>query len=146
MSSWLMLPLVSAQFFSLSLAYTNDLVLEPLEIVSATPSQDISSHKVGENFTIECNVGTCYTDLAVSFFKGGDVLKTIRTAKNIGLYQHTFTLDKNSAGVYGCKVDTAEKALFPRMFTLTGILYTWCVCALCSNLVPSHRNSYHHMI
>ena len=65
-------------------------------------------------------MGTCYNNLAVSFFKGGNVLKTIRTAKNIGLYQHTFTLDENSAGVYGCKVDTAEMALFPKMFTLTG--------------------------
>lgn len=88
-------------------------------------------------------MGTCYSNLAVSFFKGGDVLKTIRTAKNIGLYQHTFALDENSAGLYACKVDTAQMAVFPVMFTLTGVsLLVLCVPLSC--LLFLYRNP--HMI
>lgn len=88
--------------------------------MNSDSDSDLSSLTIGHNFTIECIVGTCYDNLAVSFFKGGDVLRTIRTPKNIERYTHTFALDKSSAGVYGCKVDTANGSVFPKMFTLKG--------------------------
>lgn len=99
--------------------------IEPVAIISTTPNTNLSTFTIGLPFTLICQVETCVSDVAVTFYKGSEVLRVTSITNNNNVltplsFAHVITIDEDTAGQYGCRAVTSKGGTETVQFTLSG--------------------------
>ena len=108
--------------------------IEPV-VITDIPNVNISSLSVGDNFTFECQVETCLTNVTVYFYKDDQVIETITNINNTMrsmIYNYTLTVRLDSPGEYSCRVVTPEGES-EKFFNITGMFNTLLYLCVCRN-------------